>query len=102
MLLRAGAVTGCSSGNSLPSQCGSFRRQRPSSDASRPVVADPAIGGVTDAAVIDVEVNVGDVHIVDGAVIVEAPSAPVPALVAGAAIAESIVNATVVTDILTP
>jgi hypothetical protein len=81
---------------------GGFRRQRPSSNASRTVVADPAIGGVRDGAVIDVHVDIGDVYIVDGAVIVEAASAPVPALIARAAIAESIVNATVVADILTP
>ena len=46
--------------------------------------------------------NVGDVHIVDGAVVVETISAPVPALIAGAAVAESIVNAAVVADILAP
>jgi hypothetical protein len=80
--------------------CGGFRRQRPSGDASSPVVANPAIGGVRDGAVIDVDVR--DIYVVDGAVIIEAASAPVPALVAGSAIAESIVNATVVADILTP
>lgn len=82
--------------------CGGFRRQGPSSDASRPVVADPAVSGVIDGAVIDVDMDVGDVHIVDGAVVVEVLSAPVAALVAGAPIAESIVNATVVADVLTP
>jgi hypothetical protein len=80
--------------------CGGFRRQRPSIDASRAVVADPAIADVTDVAVVDVDVS--DVHIVDGAVVVEATSAPVAALVACADIAESIVDATVVADILTP
>ena len=80
--------------------CGRFRRQRPSRDASSPVVANPASAGVRDGAVIDVDVC--DIHIVDGPVVVEAASAPVPALVAGSAIAESIVNAAVVADVLTP
>jgi hypothetical protein len=89
-------------GNSLAMHCGRFRRQRLSSDASRTVVADPAVGVVIDGAVIDVDVDVGDVHVVDRAVVVEAPSAPVPALITGAAVTESIVNAAVVADILPP
>src|ERR1039458_7633176 len=90
--------------------CGDFRRQRPASDASRPVVAGTVIrnvdGGVVDddriryRAVIDL--NVGDVHIVDGTVIVETISVPVPALIADSDVAESIVNAAVVADMSAP
>jgi hypothetical protein len=86
--------------NALLTQCGVFRRQWLASDASRPVVAGTVHRGVVDAAVI--HVNVGDVHIVDGAVIVETISAPIPALIADAAVAESVVNAAVVADILAP
>jgi hypothetical protein len=46
--------------------------------------------------------DVADVHVVDGTVIVEAISIPVPALIAGADVAESIVNAAVVTDVPAP
>ncbi len=86
--------------NALMTQCGGFRRQRSASDASGPVVAGAVHRGVVDASVI--HVNVGDVHIVDGAVIVETISAPIPALIAGAYVAESIVNAAVVAHILAP
>src|SRR5208283_5631449 len=86
--------------NALLTQGGCFGRQRLASDASRPVVAGAVHRGVVDGAVIDV--NVGDVHIVDGTVIVETISAPVPALIAGAAVTESIVNAAVVADIWAP
>ena len=86
--------------NALLTQCGVFRRQWLASDASRPVVAGAVHRGVVDAAVI--HVNVGYVHVVDGAVIVETISAPIPALIADAAVAESIVNAAVIADILAP
>ena len=86
--------------NALLAQCRVFRRQWPASDASRAVVAGTVYRGVVDAAVINV--NVGNVHIVDGTVVVETISAPIPALIADAAVAESIVNAAVVADILAP
>lgn len=86
--------------NALLTQCGGFRRQRLASDASRPVVAGAVHRGVGDAAVIDV--NVGYLYVVDGAVIVETISAPIPALIAYAAVAESVVNAAVVADIWAP
>src|SRR5450759_167583 len=86
--------------NALPTQCGGFRRHSLASDASRPVVAGAVHGGVVDGAVI--HVDIGDVHIVDGTVIVETISAPIPALIAGADVAESVVNTAVVTDILAP
>ena len=86
--------------NAPLTQCGPFRRQWLASDASRPVVAGTVHRGVVDAAVI--HVNVGDVHIVDGAVVVETISAPIPALIAHPAVAEAIVNAAVVADILAP
>jgi len=80
--------------------CGGFRRHGASGDASSPVEADPAIAVVHDGAVIDADV--GDVYVVDGAVVVEATPAPVSALIAGAAVTESVVDATVESDILTP
>ena len=86
--------------NALPAQCGGFGRQSLASDASRPVVAGAVHRGVVDGAVI--HANVGDVHIVDRAVVVETISAPIPALIAGAEVAESIVNAAVVADMLAP
>ncbi len=86
--------------NALLTQGGGFGRQRLTSDASRPVVAGAVNRGVVDGAVI--HVNVGDVHIVDGAVIVETISIPVAALIPGASVAVSIVNAAVVADILSP
>jgi hypothetical protein len=85
----------------LPAHCGGFRRQRLASNASCPVVAGAVIRSVADVAVIYVDVNIG-VYVVDGTVIVETTSAPVPALVARAAVAESIINSAVVTDILAP
>ena len=86
--------------NALPTQCGGFGRQSLAGDASRPVVAGAVRGGVVDGAVI--HVDIGDVHIVDGTVIVETISAPIPALIAGADVAESVVNTAVVADILAP
>src|SRR5664280_1426705 len=86
--------------NALRTHCGGLGRQRLASDASRPVVTGAVHRGVVDGAVI--HVNVGDIHIVDGTVIVETVSAPIPALIAGADVAESIVNAAVVADILAP
>jgi hypothetical protein len=84
----------------LLTQCGVFRRQRLARNASRPVVAGAVNRGVVDGAVI--HVTVVEVHIVDGTVIVEPISAPIPALIAGADVAESIVNAAVVADMLAP
>jgi GTP:adenosylcobinamide-phosphate guanylyltransferase len=43
-------------------------------------------------------VNVGDGYIVDGAVVVETIPAPVPALIADAYVAESVVDTAVVAD----
>ena len=86
--------------NALLTQCGPFRRQWLASDASRAVVAGTVHRGIVDAAVI--HVNVGDVHTVDRTVIVEAISAPVAALIAHPAVAEAIVDAAVVADILAP
>ena len=87
-------------GNSLLTHGGGFGRQRPARDASRPVVAGTVNRDVVDAAVI--HVSVVEVHIVDGTVIVEPVSAPIPALIADAAVAESVVNAAVVADMLAP
>ncbi len=96
--------------NALLTQCGGFRRQGLASYASRPVVAGAVYRGVVDGGVVDdriryrtvVHVNVGDVHIVDGTVVVETISVPVAALIADADVAVSIVNPAVVADITTP
>ena len=87
-----------------------FRGKRLASDASGAVVAGAAIrdvdGGVVDddrvsyGAVIDL--NIGDGYIVDGTVVVETISVPVAALIAGAHVAESIVNAAVVANVPSP
>ena len=93
--------------NALLARRGDFRRQRPASDASRPVVAD-AVDVVTLMVVLLMmtvfvtvrlyTLDIVDVHIVDGTVVVETISVPVPALIADADVAESIVNAAVVAD----
>jgi hypothetical protein len=56
---------------------------------------------VGDRAAIDVVHDV-DVHVVDRAVVVEMPSAPVTTLVAVSRVAKAIVDAAVVADVLTP
>ncbi len=86
--------------NALLPQCGGFGRHGSASDASGPVVAGAVVRSVGDGAVINI--NVVDVYIVDRTVIAETISGPVPALIADAAIAESIVNAAVVADIWAP
>jgi len=96
--------------NTLLTRCGDFRRQRPTSDASRPVVADTINCSVVDGDVVDhrvgygavIHVNIPDVHIVDGPVIVETISVPVAALITDADVTESIVNAAVVADMSAP
>jgi hypothetical protein len=96
--------------NALLTHGGVFRRQRPTSDASRPVVAGAVNCGVVDGDVIDhcvsysavIHANVGDVHIVDGTVIGETISAPVAALITDSNVAVSIVNPAVVTDMSAP
>jgi hypothetical protein len=70
-----------------------------------------AIVGDVDGRVVDddrigdrpvINLNVCDVDIVHGAVVVEAISVPISALVADAYVAESVVDAAVVTDVSAP
>ena len=96
--------------NALLTGCSHLRRNRLASDASWAVVADAVNRSVVDGDVVDhrvgygavIHVNVGDVHIVDGPVIVETISVPVPALIADAGVTVSIVNAAVVADVPAP
>ncbi len=69
------------------------------------VVADvaPVRGGVVDHRLVHVDVvDVGDVDVRDGPVVVEIPAAPVAADVADAEIAESVVDAAVEADLRPP
>jgi hypothetical protein len=92
--------------NALLARCGDFRRKRSPRDASRAVVADAVDRCVVDRDVVDnciryravVHVNVGDGHVVYGAVVIETIAAPVTALIADAYVSESIVDPAVETD----
>ena len=86
--------------NALPPHSDTFRCHRTASDAAWAVVAGTIDVGVVDGAVIDA--NVGDVYVVDGTVVVEAVSTPIATLVSGADVAESIIDAAIVADILAP
>src|SRR5215469_6669297 len=66
------------------------------------VIADPVDGGVfDDGGVIDI-VNVGDIHIVDGAIVKEAFAFPTPAFVPFTGVAEAVRNSAVETNTRTP
>src|ERR1700681_1011258 len=68
---------------------------RPRIDATvTTVVADARHRRVVDGCVVDV-MNLGDVHVVDRAVIKEAPVVPTPALIAFTGISEAIVDAAI-------
>ncbi len=96
--------------NALLTPCGNFCGHRLASNASRAVVAGTINRSVVDGDVVDhrvghgavVHVNVPDVHIVHGPVIVEAISVPVAALIADAGVTVPIVNAAVVADMSAP
>src|SRR5215469_2068539 len=63
------------------------------------VIADAVHGaGVFDYSRVVNIVNVGDVHIVDGLVVIELPSSPITAVVAGTGISVAVGDPTVVTD----
>ena len=99
----------CHRRDSLFACCCEFRRQRTARHASRASVAGAASSVVNRSVVDDriryravVYVNVGDGHIVDRAVVVETTAAPITALIAGACVAVSIIDATVVTNMRAP
>jgi hypothetical protein len=72
--------------NALLARCGNFSRQRLASNASGPVIAGAVVGDVNGGIVDDdcirhravVNLDVADAHVVDGTVIVEAISIPMP------------------------
>jgi hypothetical protein len=88
---------------------GEFSWGRPASDAAGTVVAC-AGSRIIDCTVVDDGVGYGTVvdldvrgrHVVDGAVVVEAISAPVSALVTCPSVAISIIDAAIVADVRTP
>lgn len=65
------------------------------------VVADVVGGLIDDRLVVDV-VDVGDIDIVHGTVVVEGPVVPIPALVAFSTVSEAVVHATVEADLRPP
>jgi hypothetical protein len=90
--------------------CGSFHRQRLSCHSSWAIVAGAA-SCIIDRNVVDddricdcavIHANVAGVYVVRRAVVIEAVSAPVPALIAGADVAESIINSAVIADVKAP
>ncbi len=84
--------------------CRQFRRPRRRPDASRSaVVTHMGVVVVNDGhrAAVNV-VHHGDVHVVDGAVVVEMAGAPVATLVAVSYVAIAIVDAAIVADVLAP
>ena len=88
--------------------CGDFHRQRAASDSTWSVEAHTR--AVIDSDIIDhrrrdgavVHLDIGDGHIVDGPVVVEAVSTPVAALIAHSDVAEAVVDAPVITDVAAP
>jgi hypothetical protein len=96
--------------NALLSRRGNFCGQWPAGNAPGSVVAITIIGNVY-GGVIDnysvrdcsvVHLNVADVHIVDGTVVVEAVSMPISTLITNANIAKSIINSAIVADVPAP
>lgn len=90
-------------------RCGYLHGDWSAGDAPRAVVAG-ASGSVIDDGVVNrcvgdgsvVDLDVVGVHVVDSAVVVEAVSIPIAALVTGAGIAISIINAAVVANVSAP
>jgi len=96
--------------NALLARGGQLRGSRLAGDAARTVVTDVVHCGVVDGRVVNrgvgdgavVDLDVAAVHIVDGTVVVEAVSIPIPALVTGSGVTVSIINAAVVADVPAP
>jgi hypothetical protein len=71
---------------------------RPRRDSSgSAVIADPVDGNVVDDRLVVDVVNVGDVYVVDGAVVVEGSISPFPTVVTAAGITEAVVNTAIET-----
>jgi hypothetical protein len=65
------------------------------------VIADTVHRDVIDHGSV-VDVNVGDPDVVDAAVVEEGSASPVSACIAGAYVAESVIHATIETDVRSP
>lgn len=99
----------CHRRDTLFACCCEFHRQRTARNASRTSVAGAASSVVNRSVVDDriryravVYVNIGEGHIVDRAIVVETTAAPIPALIAGACVAISIIDAPIVTNMRAP
>jgi hypothetical protein len=79
-----------------------FRVSRSGMHAARTAVVTDAVHRdiIDDRLVVDVDV--GDVHIINGTVVEEVTTIPIPAAVSCAKVAEAVINATVETDVRTP
>ncbi len=83
-------------------QYGKFRREGANVDATgSAVVADAGIADVRHIAFINV-VNHGHIHVCNGAVVIEAATVPVAAIVTAACVAEPVIDAAIKTDVLAP
>ena len=95
----------CSHGRSMRrAHCRQFRGSRLDlNSAGAAVETDTAASPVViaDRAVVEVVVH-GDVYVVDGAIVVKVPTAPVTTLIAVADVTESVVDPAIVADVLTP
>src|SRR5579863_6210360 len=82
---------------------GLFRRgrARPGTTISA-VIADVVVRSVVDDGLVIDVVNVGDIHIIHRAVVIEASVSPISALIADATVTKAVVNATVEADVRTP
>jgi hypothetical protein len=82
---------------------GLFRRgrARPGPTISA-VIADVVVGSVVNDSLVVNIVNVGDIHVIHGAVVIEASVSPISALIADTPVAEAVVDAAVKTDIRAP
>jgi len=66
-----------------------------------PVVADPIHGDIINDSLV-VDVNIRDSNVVHTPVVIEVPTSPISAIVAGTEVAESIVDSTIKADVRSP
>jgi len=78
-----------------------FMRRSGVNSAVAAVVADAIYGDIVDDGLV-VDVNVGDGHVVHGAVVVEVAISPIATLIAGAKIAEAVIHSTIEADVRSP
>src|SRR6516164_7638659 len=65
------------------------------------VVADPVYGDIVDHSLV-VNVDIGDRHIVNGAVVIEPLPSPVSALITRSEVAVSVIHSAIEADVRTP